>query len=84
MHQRAGDHASATGERFIFHAALVGADLDVAGLEHGGEIRIGAGRCECRVLADRAAVGEDVEFFKSITSGNEGHNVWNTGVDEMQ
>jgi len=79
-----GDHAGAAGVCFVFHTALEGADGNVVGREHGGEIRVGAGGGERFVTADRAAVVEDVECIESFRAFDEGDDVRDAGVDEME
>ncbi len=46
VHERASDHAGAAGEGFVFDSAFVGADGDVIGSEHFGEVCVGSARCE--------------------------------------
>ena len=84
MDEGGGDHAGAAGEGLILHAALEGADGNVVGREHGGEVGVGASGGEGGVITDRAAVGEDVEFIERLGIGEETDHMRDAGVDEMQ
>lgn len=84
MDEGRGDHASAAGEGFIFHATLEGADGNVIRCEDGGEIGIRSRWGEGFVMTDRAAVVEDVEFIQRFGTFEEGHDVRHAGVDEME
>ena len=66
-----GDHAGAAGECLVLHAALVGADGNVVGREHCGEVRVGPGRGEGRVIADRGTVVVYVEFVERFRAVEE-------------
>lgn len=82
--QCGSDHTSATSERLIFDAALEGANRDMVRREHGGEVGIGASRGEGRVVADGAAVGDDIEGVEGLGITDEGDDVRHPGVEEVE
>ncbi|MEY5019715.1 MAG: hypothetical protein RLZ22_803 [Verrucomicrobiota bacterium] len=83
MHEGAGDHACAAGEGLVLDTALVGADADVAGAEHGGKIGVGASGSKVLVTANCATNGKDIESVQRFSIGQVAHGMRDTRVDEM-
>ena len=81
MNDRAGHHAGAAGEGFIFNAALVGADGDVVWCMGRSKIRVGSLWRKRFVIADRGTVLNDVGAGEVIDEGND---VGHAGVEEME
>src|SRR5690606_1175774 len=74
MNDGAGNHAGAASQSFIFHAAFVGADCELPGLQNLNKIHICAARREPLVIPDPGTEPFDVRFLQIL---HQDDGMWN-------